>query len=188
MNTTTTPLPTPSELVHFPDALEQTRTAAISPQARHCFQEGVTRLQSGDAAAAVAALSRSVEYAPGFSDAHVFLGIAYSLTYNIYPAVDHLEEAGRLAPDSFAAHYTLALLNFKLRVPRRGYEVAQQALRCVQTLEQRKMLTQLLKEERQLERNGIPRPSFDKPFSKVALCVGGSAVATLVLVALALMR
>src|SRR5207237_264556 len=82
---------------------------------------------------------------------------AHALTSNIYPAIDHLEEAAKLDPDSFAAHYTLAQLNFKLRTPKPGYEAARRALKCVQTLEQRKMLAQLLKEERERERNGIAR-------------------------------
>jgi len=188
MRNTPTPSSSQTELVHFPEALQAIRKGVVSVQARQCFQEGVEHLQTGDAAAAVAALSRSVEHAPCFPEAHVFLGIAHSLTYNMYPAMDHLEEAGRLAPDSFAAHYALAQLNFKLRIPKRGYEVAQQALRCVETVEQRKMLTQLLKDERQLERNGIGRPSFDKPFGKAMLLLGCSTVAAVIMVAFVLMR
>src|SRR5215468_3254303 len=161
-----------AELVHFPVAPQVRDTPALPVQAQHHFQEGIVRLQSGDAAGAVAAFSQSLEHAPQFSEGHVFLGIAHSLTYNIYPAIDHLEEAGRLDPDSFAAHYTLAQLNFKLRIPKEGYEEARLALRCVQTLEQRKMLTQLLKEERERERNGIARPSFTKPFSAPMIFLG----------------
>ena len=50
-------------------------------------------MQSGDAEAAVAVLSLAVEHAPAFPDGHVFLGIANALTHEIYPALDHLEEA-----------------------------------------------------------------------------------------------
>jgi len=95
------------------------------------------------------------EIAPTFGEAHIFLGLANALTNNIYPAIDHLELAAKLQPDSFAAHYTLAQLNFKLRIPQKGYAASEDALRCVSTLEQRKMLTQLLKEERARERNGL---------------------------------
>jgi tetratricopeptide (TPR) repeat protein len=181
MSTRATPSPRQAELVQFPAALQSGGAGAISAQARHYFQEGIARLQSGDAAAAVAAFSQSLEHAPEFAEGHVFLGIAHSLTYNIYPAIDHLEEAGRLAPESFAAHYTLAQLNFKLRIPQKGYEEAQHALRCVETLEQRKLLTQLLKEERERERNGIARPSFSKPFSRPMLFLAGSALAAAII-------
>jgi tetratricopeptide (TPR) repeat protein len=188
MTANATPLPEQAGLAQFPATLQSGSAGAVSAQARRYFQEGIAFLQSGDAAAAVTAFSQSLEHAPEFSEGHVFLGIAHSLTYNIYPAIDHLEEAGRLDPDSFAAHYTLAQLNFKLRIPKTGYEEAERALRCVQTLEQRKLLTQLLKEERALERNGIDRPSFIKPFSVPILLLVGSALALAIVFVMVRMR
>ena len=179
---------TQGELVEFPLALQGATPPALSIKAKQYFQEGMVHLQSGEAAEAVAALSRSLEHAPNFTDAHVFLGIAHALTSNIYPAIDHLEEAGRLDPDSFAAHFTLAQLNFKLRIPKNGYEEARHALRCVQTLEQRKMLTQLLKEERARERNGIARPSLNRPFITPILFLAGSALAAAIIFVIAHMR
>jgi len=146
-------------------------------EAVECFREGVERLQSGDPGGALGALSRSTEIAPTFGEAHIFLGLANALTNNIYPAIDHLELAAKLQPDSFAAHYTLAQLNFKLRIPQKGYAASEAALRCVSTIEQRKMLTQLLKEERARERNGIARPWFNTPFSKPGLFLTGGGLA-----------
>ena len=177
-----------NEIVEFPVALQSAPPPVVSIKARQHFQEGMTHLQSGEAEKAVVALSQSIEHAPAFPQAHVFLGIAHALTSNIYPAIDHLEEAAKLAPDSFAAHFTLAQLNFKLRIPKNGYEAARQALKCVQTLEQRKMLTQLLKEERERERNGIARPSFTRPFSTPMLFLAGSALAGAIIFVLAHMR
>src|SRR5437016_3558170 len=120
-------------LVEFPVVSKHARPPVLSIQATQYFEEGTTHLQSGDAVAAVAAFSRSVEHAPAFPPAHLFLGIAYALTSNIYRSIDHLEEAAKLDPDSFAAHYTLAQLNFKMRIPAKGYEAANMALRCVET-------------------------------------------------------
>jgi tetratricopeptide (TPR) repeat protein len=177
-----------TELVEFPIALKATPPPAVSIEAKQYFEEGLAHLQSGEAEEAVVALSRSIERAPAFPQAHVFLGIAHALTSNIYPAIDHLEEAAKLDPDSFAAHYTLAQLNFKLRIPESGYQSAKQALQCVQTLEQRKMLTQLLKEERERERNGIARPAFPRPFSTRMLLFLGSALAAAIIFAMAHMR
>ena len=147
-----------NEIVLFPEALQNSQSHALPAMATQSFHEGLECLQSGDAAAAVAALSRCLEQAPDFAPGHLFLGIAHALTSNIYPAIDHLEMATQLEPDSFAAHFTLAQLNFKLRIPKKGYEAAERARRCISTLEQRKMLTHLLKEERARERNGIARP------------------------------
>jgi tetratricopeptide (TPR) repeat protein len=181
MSNSATPSSQQSELVQFPVALQSGIAGALPAQARKHFREGIACLQSGDAAAAVAAFSRSLEHAPEFAEGHVLLGIAHSLTYDIYSAIDDLEKAGRLAPENFAAHYTLAQLNFKLRIPKKGYEEAQHALRCVKTMEQRKLLTQLLKEERERERNGIARPSFSKPFSTPVLFLAGSALAAVIM-------
>ncbi len=141
-------------------------SAVIPPEAMVSFREGLEHFQAGDAKLALGAFSRSVLQAPEFAEAHIFLGLANALTSNIYPALDHLEKATQLQPDSFAAHFTLAQLNFKLRTPKKGYDAARAALRCATTLEQRTMLTQLLKEERSRERNGIARPSFDRPWFK----------------------
>jgi tetratricopeptide (TPR) repeat protein len=161
-------------------AWERPSTLAFPPEAIACLQEGVEQLQAGDAEAALATFSRSIELAPDFGEAHVFVGLANALSSRIYPAIDHLELATRLQPDNFASHYTLAQLNFKLRIPQKGYEAAENALRCIRTLEQRKMLTQLLKEERTRERNGIARPWFNKPYSKPGLLVAGGGLAAVI--------
>src|ERR1051326_3776771 len=177
-----------NEVVEFPVGLQRTPPPAVSVEAQRCFREGIAHLQSANAEDAVTAFSQSIEHAPAFPAAHVFLGIAQALTSNIYPAIDHLEEAAKLDPDSFAAHFTLAQLNFKLRTPQPGYEAARKALKCVQTVEQRRMLTELLKEERARERNGIARPSFTKQFSTRMLLLAGSALAAAIIFVMVHMR
>ncbi len=164
-----------------PLAMQTAPSAMVPALAQQYLAEGITHIQTGDAEAAVAVLSLAVEQAPEFSDAHVFLGIAQALTHRIYPALDHLEEAARLDDDSFAAHYTLAQLNFKLRIPQKGYEAAERARRCNMTLEQRKLLTALLREEKAREKNGIARPLFNKPFSVPALFLAASGLAVAIL-------
>jgi len=137
---------------------------SISAAAAAAFREGLEHFQVGDPGAALEAFSRSALQAPECAEVRIFLGLANALTFNIYPALDQLEKATELEPGSFAAHFTLAQLNFKLRIPDKGYSAAREALRCATTLEQRTLLTQLLKEERARERNGIARPSFSKPW------------------------
>jgi tetratricopeptide (TPR) repeat protein len=176
------------EILEFPVALQGAAPPAVSREAREFFREGVAHLQCGEAAEAVAALSQSVEHAPAFPEAHVFLGIAHALSSNIYPAIDHLEEAAELSPGNFIAHYTRAQLYFKLRTPQPGYEAAERALKCVQNLEQRKMLTQLLKEERARAGNGMARPSFTKPFSNRMLLLAGSALVAAIISLMVHMR
>jgi len=158
-------------------AFAQINALPVPGEAKDSFCEGLTHFQAGDPGGALAAFSRCVELAPKFVEGHVFVGLANALTHNIYPAIDHLELATQLQPDSFAAHYTLAQLSFKLRIPEKGYQEANEALRCTGNLEQRAMLTQLLREERARERNGIARPSFNKKFSAPVLWMTGSGLA-----------
>jgi hypothetical protein len=183
-----------STSLQFGHSVENSPAAAtasigiVSALARQYLAEGVQHIQTGEGEAAVAVLSLAVEQAPEFSDAHVFLGIAQALTHRIYPALDHLEEAARLDEDSFPAHYTLAQLNFKLRIPQKGYEAAERARRCNITLEQRKLLTALLREEKAREKNGIARPLFNKPFSVPALFLAGSGLAAAILTVMRYMQ
>jgi tetratricopeptide (TPR) repeat protein len=164
----------PEIALHFPAPAE------LSLEARSSFQEGLVKLQQAEPAEAVDLLLRTVELAPHFPEGRICLGLAYALTHNIYPAIDNLEMAGELDPENFAAHYTLAKLNFKLRIPQKGYESAELALKCISTLEQRKLLTELLKEERARERNGIARPWFNRPFHRLELLLlGGGLTAAL---------
>ena len=173
--------PIPGELAVHSQASQHPAALELPPQAIECFREGMEQLQAGDPGAALAPLAQSIQHAPNFSEAHVFLGLANALTANIYPAMDQLEAAAKLDRDSFAAHYLVAQLSFRLRTPQRGYDAAKRALQCVQTLDQRKMLTQLLREERERERNGIRRPWFNKPFGIPMLLLFGSGFAALVI-------
>jgi tetratricopeptide (TPR) repeat protein len=177
-----TVLPWPiDESLEAPAVMAFSATAAVPAEATSAFRDGMNCLQMGDGKKAVTMLARAIEHAPEFSAGHAFLGVAHALTNNIYPALDHLECATKLEPDNFAAHFLLAQLNFKLRIPQKGYAEAEQALRCVRTLEQRKMLTQLLSTERARERNGIVRPWFNKPFNASALLIAGSGLVAAIL-------
>jgi len=177
--------PQPSEMgtaLQFPSHL------ALSTEAKSTFQQGMAKLQMAQPAEAVELFTRTVELAPYFPEARICLGLAYALTYNIYSAIDSLEVAGEMDPENFAAHYTLAQLNFKLRIPQKGYEAAQKALKSISTLEQRKMLTALLKEERAREHNGIARPWFNQPFSKFEKILWGGGLALAVIALLTHVR
>jgi tetratricopeptide (TPR) repeat protein len=169
-----------SELMPHPlPAPMQVPAAAIEP-----FRQGLIKLHSGQARDAVGLFSQAVQVAPTFAPAQVCLGVALAVTYDIYPALDHLQLAVQLEPESFTAHYLLAQLYFKLRIPQKGYAHARAALDCPQTLENRKMLVQLLREERARECQGIARPWFYKNFRASAFCIAASGLAAMVMTAL----
>ena len=177
---TSTVLSGQQELAGFPVAALEPQRQEVSLEARQWLRDGLLHLQSGEAVGAVVAFSRSLECAADFAEAHIFLGIAHAMTSNIYPAIDHLEAAAKLEPGSFAAHYTMAQLHFKLRIPQKGYEAAEQARRCAVTVEQRKLLTELLRQEKGRERAGIARPWFYKPFSLPLLLLAATSAVALV--------
>jgi hypothetical protein len=102
----------------------------------------------------------------------VALGVAYAVDYRIYPAIDHLERAASLQPDSFSAHFKLGQLYFKLRIPQKGYAEMARALDCCTALGQRRMVAQLIREEKQREKDGYARPWWNKPFSRIGVTLG----------------
>lgn len=167
------------EMVH----LQSVGSLDISPSALAEFHEGMTWMEQGDSHRAVKALTRCVEQAPAFTAGHICLGVAHAVSCNVYPAIDHLENAVSLEPRNFAAQYTLAQFYFKLRIPQKGYEHAELALNCVQNGSQRRALAQLLQKERERERNGMSRPWFNRKFGvgfAVAVITGIATFAVLV--------
>ena len=146
------------------------------PALRH-VREGLEQLSLGEPADAAVALNAALELAPDLPDAHVALGVAYAMTSRIYPAIDHLTCATELEPENFHAPFKLAQLYFKLRVPAKGYEWARRALDCAGTFDERRLIAELLRQEREREHNGIARPWFYKTFSRSALWLAATGTA-----------
>jgi len=162
----------PAMLAGAEDAVERRPAAPLLPaEVLGWFNEGLERLTYGDAISAIALFEKAIEQSPSFSEGHMALGVAYALDYRIYPALDHLERAVSLDPSSFAAHFKLGQLCFKLRIPQKGYAEMAQALDCSTTLDQRKMVGELLREEKKREAGGYARPWWNKPFSRVEVAL-----------------
>jgi hypothetical protein len=53
------------------------------------------------------------------------------------------------------------------------------ALKCAATVEERKLVAQLLREERQREKSDYARPWWNKPFSRIGVALGAGVVFTL---------
>jgi tetratricopeptide (TPR) repeat protein len=166
-----------------PLAIERVGKPHLPIQAEQHFRAGVEQLGIGEPEQALAAFEHALEQAPRFANAHIGMGIAHALCSNVYPAIDHLQQATELEPASFHAHFKLSQLYFKLRVPEKGYAEAKLALRCTRELSERQLLAQLLREERAREHNGIARPRWNRPFGASA-AVAGATTAMLALVTL----
>lgn len=144
---------------------ELTRVSTGNLASTTCFREGLEFLGRGNAELAAACFEQAVAHAPGWANAHVGLGIAYAMLLRIYPSFDHLEKAAHLEPDNFYAHFKLSQLCFKLRIPQKGYEELSRASDCATSLQERKLVAELLKEEKAREKNSVPRPWWNRPYS-----------------------
>lgn len=151
--------------------------SALPVEVSKMFSEGLELMNHGEPAAAASCFEQIVQMLPDFADAHVGLGIAYAVTGKIYPALDHLEEAASLEPDNFFAHFKLGQLQFKLHVPARGYEEMQKALDCATSIDERKLVGQLIHEQKQREEKGLARPTWNRPFSRKTLLLVAASVA-----------
>jgi tetratricopeptide (TPR) repeat protein len=152
------------------------RSTILPMEVSRKFSEGLGLMNHGEPAAAAACFEQIVQMIPDYADAHVGLGIAYAITGNIYSALDHLEEATNLEPDNFFAHFKLGQLQFKLHIPKRGYEEMQKALDCATSIEERKLVGHLIHEQKQREQKGLARPTWDRPFSRKTLVLVAASV------------
>lgn len=150
--------------------------ATVPADVSATFAEGLELINRGEASAAAACFEQIVEMNPDFADAHVGLGIAYAVRGRVYPALDHLEEATNLEPDNFFAHFKLGQLYFKLRVPKKGYDEMRAALDCAASNAERKLVGQLIREEKQHEKKGLARPTWNRAFSRSTLWLLAASV------------
>lgn len=141
---------------------------ALSAEVSDIFSQALDLLNLGEAKLAACDLERVVAAYPDYADARIALGIAYAMTSRIYPALDNLKKATELEKNNFFAHFKLAHLYFKLRVPKEGYQAISQAWQCAETIQEKRLVAQLLKEERQRERGEIQRPDWGTHSSMIA--------------------
>ncbi len=168
---------------HYAEAIPETsevlavQGSSLPVEVSRKFSEGLELMNHGEPGAAATCFEQIVQALPEYADAHVGLGVAYAVTGKIYPALDHLEEATNLEPGNFFAHFKLGQLQFKLHVPKKGYEEMQKALDCATSIEERKLVGQLIHEQKLREEKGLARPTWDRPFSsKTLLLVAASVI------------
>jgi tetratricopeptide (TPR) repeat protein len=174
-------VPATAEIVDgAPEIVPRGSAALVPPKALEVFYQGMAHLNRGELSLAIAFLEQALAAAPDFADGHVALGVAYAVDYRVYAAIDHLERAASLAPDNFSAHLKLGQLYFKLRISQKGYTEMARALECCTSLWQRRMVAQLIREERQREKDGYARPRWNKPFSRIGVVMGSGLILVLI--------
>ena len=82
--------------------------ASVPEDAPRLLREAMARHERQDIAGALAEARRALEAAPGFADAHAYLGSTLVQRLGRYAeGLAELERARELAPDDAAIHYTL---------------------------------------------------------------------------------
>ena len=77
-------------------------------EARRLLREAMARHERNDIAGALAEARRAIEAAPGFADAHAYIGSTLVQRLGRYAeGLAELERASELAPGDAAVHYTL---------------------------------------------------------------------------------
>jgi len=93
---------------------------------------------------------------------HTFLGMAYAMNYDVYESMDVLEEACRIAPQSFFAQFKYSELFFRLRLMDRAEEETSRALALASSGAEIVLVRKQLSEIRRLKRKGVERTAWTK--------------------------
>jgi hypothetical protein len=131
---------------------------------------------SADVAAYIAELEAACATHPRSADLRVCLGIAHAVNYDVYHAMDALEEARTLDPDNFWARIKYAELHGRLGV----LDVAEQETRRAADLAQNPLQLALarkqLKDIRDRKRSSVRNVAWTKPLTRPALVLAAMLV------------
>lgn len=120
--------------------------------------------ERGRMAEAISFLDQALAMGVDTAEARTMLGIAYARTRQVDRALEHLESAAELEPESFGPQCALGELHMRLCAVDMAREYLQRALEYASTSTQRQYVQRLLHEERVRNRQRVFRPSFREPF------------------------
>jgi Flp pilus assembly protein TadD len=108
----------------------------------------------------IAALSKSVELAPGVPEIRVLLGMALCVDLQAQEAMEHLREAVRQNPDCFIARLKFGELLMRLRICDQAAEHTHQAALLASNNVQAELARRQAATIRQMRREGIERGGY----------------------------
>jgi hypothetical protein len=117
----------------------------------------------------IASLTDLCEKHPENADMRTCLGIAHAMNYDVYPSMDALEEAKKIAPDNFFAQFKYAELWFRLRVMDRAEQETGLALDLAGNHWELAIARRQLSEIRKLRRKGLERPKWTQSLRAPAI-------------------
>ncbi len=138
------------------------RPTPIVRDADVLLRRGMEAVEYGRIEEAVGMLRQASEIEPDSHDVFLVLGIALIRAVEMSEAIAALETAITLDPKSFYAHFRLAEAYLRVGVPTRGKEYLDQAMQLSESVEQRKMVRELLALDAKRGARRIWRPDFTK--------------------------
>jgi hypothetical protein len=110
----------------------------------------------------ISGLERACAQDPANADLRVCLGMAHAMNYDPYRSMDALEEARRIAPESFLAQLKYAELFYRLRALELAETETHRALNLAGNGWELAMARHQLSEIRRLKREGSLKPTWTK--------------------------
>jgi tetratricopeptide (TPR) repeat protein len=124
-------------------------------------------LENEERASLVRHLRDCVRYQPGVADYRVLLGMALCVDCDPQAAIAELEEAVRLAPQSFIAQLKLGELWMRLRACEKAEEHTHAAARLASNFAQSELARRQAATLRTMKREGVERGGFKMPGSSL---------------------
>ncbi len=146
----------------YEEAIESfTSCLAVNPETSRAYNgraQAHFRLQKWPEASAD--FARAKELSPVDKESWLGLGMSLALENKIYEAIDVLEEMLKHFPAFVRGHIQLGQLQYKLCATAKGKEQLNLALANKPSLAERKIIEQVLKEEKILDQKRYYRPDF----------------------------
>src|SRR5258708_6819762 len=124
-------------------------------------------LEKDDKVALAAQLRDCVEKFPQVSEMRVLLGMALCVNFDVYPAIDELQESVRLAPNSFIAQLKLGELWMRLRAMEKAEAHTRTAALLAQNMAQAELARKQAATIRTMKREGIERGGYKSALGAV---------------------
>ena len=148
---------------YFEDAREAFTHCLLleSNEARAYAGRGMTHFQLKDWSSAVHDYQKAKELHPEDLENWIGLGMSLAMENKIYEAIEVFETLLAAHPDFARGHVQLGQLYYRLGVISKGHAQMDLALASRPSLEERRLIEELQKEQKALDKKRLYRPDFE---------------------------
>ena len=106
--------------------------------------------------------SQARELDPANLESWIGLGMSLAMQNRVYDAIGVLEDLLKLHPDFVRGHMQMGMLQYKLCATNKGRAHMEKALASRPSLQERRQIEQILKEQKAMDDKRLYRPDFEK--------------------------